>query len=165
MTRLVPLLAVAAALLAGCRDTRLAGKGCAEDKDCGTPVSAYRCEALTGACYCRTDVACPGAQFCNTAGFCQDRAGCEKNADCLDSSLVCDTASGQCERCRGQCARGDPGGRIQRGVSSVCLLVVAGRSPAVSEPSVPTRAVRAAGAPPGASADSRGRTRGCCFNA
>ncbi len=81
---------------AACRDPKLGQKGCQEDKDCGSPASAFRCEPQTGACYCRTDQACPGSQFCNAAGFCQDRAGCEKNADCLDSTLFCDTSSGQC---------------------------------------------------------------------
>ena len=89
--------------LVGCRDTRLAGQGCLEDKDCGSPTSAFRCETQTGVCYCRTDDACPGAQFCNIAGFCQDRSGCENNQDCLDTSTFCDTSSGQCLP-RGRCA-------------------------------------------------------------
>lgn len=98
-------LALSAGLMTmvGCRDTRLNGKGCLEDKDCGSPASAYRCEAQTGVCYCRTDDACPGAQFCNTAGFCQDRSGCENNSDCLDTSTFCDTSSGQCLP-RGRCS-------------------------------------------------------------
>lgn len=79
-----------------CRDSRVEGTGCSEDKDCGDPASAYRCEPLTGECYCRTNQACPPTQFCNTIGFCQDRAGCEKNSDCLDPSLFCDTTSGTC---------------------------------------------------------------------
>lgn len=106
-------LAVAALLLAaGCKDQSLTGVGCREDVDCGSPTSAWRCEAQTGACFCRTDAACPGGQFCNTAGFCQDRAGCEKNEDCLDPSLLCDTSTGQClaqGRCSSdlQCALGE----------------------------------------------------------
>ncbi|MEW6431407.1 MAG: hypothetical protein AB1730_07835 [Myxococcota bacterium] len=97
------LALTAAALLTGCKTSQLSSKGCLEDRDCGDPASAYRCEAHTGVCYCRTDAACPGAQFCNTAGFCQDRAGCEKNLDCLDPSLSCDTTSGQC-LARGRCS-------------------------------------------------------------
>jgi hypothetical protein len=90
------LLLLGSGTLVGCRDQSITTKGCLEDRDCGVPTSAWRCEPQTGACFCRTDQACPGAQFCNLAGFCQDRAGCEKNADCLDGSLFCDTASGQC---------------------------------------------------------------------
>lgn len=103
--RFLAPLVVGAALwaMAGCRDTRLGGKGCQEDKECGTPTSAYRCEAQTGVCYCRTDEACPGAQFCNVAGFCQDRSGCENNQDCIDTSTFCDTSSGQCLP-RGRCS-------------------------------------------------------------
>jgi|APLak6261678615_1056124.scaffolds.fasta_scaffold03274_2 hypothetical protein len=82
--------------LAGCPRDRLRENGCREDKDCGSPASAYRCETQTGVCYCRTDQACPGAQFCNTAGFCQDRSGCASNQDCTDGATYCDTASGQC---------------------------------------------------------------------
>ncbi|MEW5738578.1 MAG: hypothetical protein AB1938_06605 [Myxococcota bacterium] len=97
------LLALAVfGLASGCKTNQLTTKGCLEDRDCGDPSSAYRCEAQTGVCYCRTDEACPGAQFCNTAGFCQDRSGCEKNLDCLDPSLFCDTTSGQC-LARGRC--------------------------------------------------------------
>ena len=90
-------------LMAGCRDPKLAGQGCLQDKDCGSPASAFRCEVQTGVCYCRTDDACPGAQFCNIAGFCQDRSGCENNSDCSDTSTFCDTSSGQCLP-RGRCA-------------------------------------------------------------
>ncbi len=89
--------------LAGCRDPKLGSKACQEDRECGTPASAYRCEAQTGVCYCRTDQACPGAQFCNIAGFCQDRSGCANNQDCLDTSTFCDTSSGQCLP-RGRCS-------------------------------------------------------------
>lgn len=96
-------LGALALVAAGCKTNQLANTGCLEDKDCGDPASAYRCEPQTGVCYCRTDAACPGAQFCNTAGFCQDRAGCEKNADCLDPSLFCDTTSGQC-LAQGRCS-------------------------------------------------------------
>lgn len=87
------LLVVAAA---ACRDTSVTSKGCHADGECGKPAGAWRCEVSTGACFCRQDAACAGSQFCNRLGFCQDRAGCEKNADCLDASKVCDTASGQC---------------------------------------------------------------------
>ncbi len=99
LLRTLPLLLA----LSGCPRDRLAQKGCQQDSDCGSPASAYRCEPQTGVCYCRTDQACPGSQFCNTVGFCQDRAGCEKNADCLDPSLYCDTGSGQCVP-KGRCA-------------------------------------------------------------
>ena len=89
------LLALVA--LTGCKTQKLGNSsGCQEDKDCGSPSSAYRCEAQTGVCYCRTDVACPGSQFCNGLGFCQDRAGCQTNLDCNDNTTYCDTASGQC---------------------------------------------------------------------
>lgn len=98
----IALLAWAAAAI-GCREARLRGKGCQEDKECGTPASAYKCEVQTGVCYCRTDDACGGAQFCNVAGFCQDRSGCETNLDCLDSATFCDTSSGQCLP-RGRCS-------------------------------------------------------------
>ena len=83
-------------LLSACRDTRLTSGGCHEDKDCGAPTSAFRCETQSGLCYCRTDLACPGSQFCNGLGFCQDRAGCQTNLDCTDTTTYCDTASGQC---------------------------------------------------------------------
>ncbi len=91
-----------ALLLAACAKDHLQGQGCATDKDCGDPAAAFRCETQTGTCYCRTNDACPPAQFCNTAGFCQDRAGCETNVDCLDSSLFCDTSTGTCLS-RGRC--------------------------------------------------------------
>lgn len=101
MTR--PTLALSLLVtLAACPKDRLREQGCREDKDCGTPTSAFRCEAQTGVCYCRTDEACPGAQFCNAAGFCQDRSGCETNLDCVDATTYCDTASGQCVP-RGRC--------------------------------------------------------------
>jgi type II secretory ATPase GspE/PulE/Tfp pilus assembly ATPase PilB-like protein len=56
-------------LVCACKDTRLTSGGCREDKDCGSPTSAYRCEAQSGLCYCRSDLACPGSQFCNGIGF------------------------------------------------------------------------------------------------
>ena len=96
-------LALIAAALCDCRSTKLGGKGCQQDSDCGSPSTSYRCEPQTGVCYCRTDDACPGSQFCNTVGFCQDRAGCEVNADCLDATLTCDTASGSCVA-KGRCS-------------------------------------------------------------
>lgn len=80
----------------GCPTERLRSGGCREDKDCGHPAAAFRCEKESGTCYCRTNDACQLREFCNTAGFCQDKAGCEKNADCLDPSLFCDTTSGTC---------------------------------------------------------------------
>lgn len=83
-------------LASACDNTKVKGTGCSEDKDCGSPASAYRCEPQTGECYCRTNQACTPTEFCNTVGFCQDRAGCEKNSDCLDPSLFCDTTSGTC---------------------------------------------------------------------
>ena len=89
-------LALLASLsLAGCRKERVAGSGCIEDKDCGLPASAFRCETRTGQCYCRTDEACHPRELCNPSGFCQDRAGCETNADC-DESQFCETQSGSC---------------------------------------------------------------------
>ncbi len=94
MIRVLVLFALCA--LAGCKTQKLGTKGCAQDTDCGSPAAAFRCEAQTGECYCRTNDACPSRQFCNPAGFCQDRAGCEKNVDCLDSSLFCDTTTGTC---------------------------------------------------------------------
>ncbi len=90
------LLILTALALSGCPRDRLAQKDCQQDSDCGSPASAYRCETQTGVCYCRTDQACPGAQFCNVAGFCQDRSGCASNQDCADNTTYCDTASGQC---------------------------------------------------------------------
>ena len=91
------LISVGLALtLPACRNAKLGSKGCQQDADCGSPATFYRCEPQTGACYCRTDEACPASQFCNTIGFCQDRAGCSVNADCLDPSLFCDAASGSC---------------------------------------------------------------------
>ena len=88
--------------LCGCKPTRLAGQGCREDKECGTPASGFRCEVQTGVCYCRTNDGCQPREFCNPAGFCQDRTGCEKNSDCLDSSLFCDTTTGSCLN-KGRC--------------------------------------------------------------
>ncbi|MBL9039438.1 MAG: hypothetical protein JNG84_13045, partial [Archangium sp.] len=110
--RLVSLGLVAATLTLGCQRTQLAPNGCRSDAECGSPVEAFRCELQTGVCFCRTDAACPGSQFCNASGFCQDRAGCETNADCTDPSLYCDTASGVCVpngRCTSdlQCALGE----------------------------------------------------------
>lgn len=90
-------------LLLGCPKDRLTDKGCKEDKDCGSPTSAYRCETRTGACYCRTNEACLPREFCNTAGFCQDKSGCEKNEDCLDQTLFCDTTTGTCLS-KGRCS-------------------------------------------------------------
>jgi len=89
------VLAVLVALPA-CKDTRLGGKACQVDGDCGSPASAFRCEPQTGVCYCRTDLACPPTQLCNPSGFCQDRAGCQTNADCLGDGLFCDTTAGNC---------------------------------------------------------------------
>lgn len=97
------LVGAALTMFAGCRDTRLGEKACREDSDCGSPASAFRCEAETGVCYCRTDQACPGSQFCNAIGFCQDRSGCATNLDCADATTYCDTASGQCIP-RGRCS-------------------------------------------------------------
>jgi hypothetical protein len=80
---------------AGCRE-RVGNGKCNEDADCGSPAGAFRCEARTGVCYCRTNDACLAREFCNPQGFCQDRAGCETNADCTGDSLFCDTAAGAC---------------------------------------------------------------------
>jgi hypothetical protein len=101
LVRLSLVLAALVAALAGCRDPRTQSRGCNEDKECipegsGHSAAAYRCETQTGACYCRSNEACPAKQFCNLAGFCQDRTGCEKNDDCLDPTLFCDTTSGTC---------------------------------------------------------------------
>jgi hypothetical protein len=116
------LVALSLVVLGGCRDTKLAAGACQQDSDCGSPAAAFRCETQTGVCYCRTDEACPGSQFCNPSGFCQDRAGCATNADCGDPSLFCDTASGQClplGRCTSDldCALGN----ICDTVSSRCI--------------------------------------------
>jgi hypothetical protein len=110
MSRWLLLLIV----IGGCRDTRVGTGGCREDGDCGMPAAAHRCEERTGVCFCRTNEACPAAQFCNLAGYCQDRAGCEKNSDCLDPSLFCDTGSGTCLS-RGRCATD-----VQCGLGQVC---------------------------------------------
>src|SRR5438874_8826795 len=101
--RALGLIGAAFLLACGCKDSRLKGQGCTQDKDCGSPVAAFRCETQTGVCYCRTNDACPPKQFCNTAGFCQDRIGCEKNADCQDPGLFCDTTSGTCLS-KGRCS-------------------------------------------------------------
>jgi hypothetical protein len=111
MIRSTGFALVALMALVGCKPAKLSTKGCNEDKDCGEPVSAYRCEMQTGTCYCRTNAACLPREFCNPAGFCQDRSGCEKNSDCLDPSLFCDTSTGTClskGRCTSdlQCALG-----------------------------------------------------------
>jgi hypothetical protein len=87
-------------LFTGCPRTQLANR-CQADSECGNPASAFRCDS-SGVCYCRTNDACPAAQFCNLAGYCQDRAGCDKSADCLDPSLFCDTGTGTCLS-RGRC--------------------------------------------------------------
>ncbi len=99
--------------LVTCTRTQVVGK-CTEDADCPMPTAAWRCEPVSGACYCRTNDACPPAQFCNVAGYCQDRAGCEKNADCLDPSLYCDTSAGTCVS-RGRCTSD-----IHCGLGEVC---------------------------------------------
>jgi hypothetical protein len=85
----------ACALLVSCKDSKLT-HGCREDKDCGAPASAYRCETQTGQCYCRTDDACPARQYCNSSGFCQDRSGCTTDADCTAGNQFCDTGTGTC---------------------------------------------------------------------
>lgn len=107
-------LTLLGALVAGCKGPGVTGRGCSEDGDCGSPASAFRCEAQTGACYCRNNDACPASQFCNVVGFCQDRSGCEKNADCLDASLFCETTSGTC-LARGRCSND-----LQCGLGQVC---------------------------------------------
>jgi hypothetical protein len=93
------LLLACGFFFSACPRERTQGTGCLEDKDCtpeGKPVSAYRCEVETGACYCRTNEACQPREFCNALGFCQDKAGCEKNSDCIDPSLFCDTTTNTC---------------------------------------------------------------------
>jgi hypothetical protein len=89
-------VALLALFAAGCKTKSINPNGCQQDSDCGSPVTAFRCELETGECYCRTDDACPPAQFCNPAGFCQDRTGCATDADCNDPSLFCDTGTGSC---------------------------------------------------------------------
>lgn len=98
-----PLAALVFVLAAACKPTTVTTKKCLEDKECGSPASAYRCEQQTGVCYCRTNDACAPREFCNAAGFCQDRAGCEKNVDCLDNNLFCDTTTGTCLS-KGRCS-------------------------------------------------------------
>ncbi|KFE62540.1 hypothetical protein [Hyalangium minutum] len=88
-------------LLAACSDTQ-GGAACREPSDCGAPAEAYRCDADSRACLCRTDAACAPGELCNPAGFCQPRAGCEKNADCTDPAFFCDTSTGTC-LARGRC--------------------------------------------------------------
>ena len=91
-------------VLTGCRSDAPDGDTtCREDADCGEPAEAYRCDAETSACRCRTDGACGPGKACNEAGFCQDRAGCESNADC-DAALFCDTRTGTC-LAQGRCTR------------------------------------------------------------
>jgi len=110
-------------LVAGCPDDRLKMRGgCQQDSDCGDPASAWRCELVTGECYCRTNDACPAGKFCNTKGFCQDIAGCATNADCLDPSLFCDTTSGTCLT-RGRCTSDlhCPQGNVCDHARSVCV--------------------------------------------
>jgi hypothetical protein len=107
---------VGLALFAACKSSRLATQGCREDKDCGDPVAAFRCELQTGQCYCRTNDACLSREFCNPAGFCQDRSGCQNNADCLDPSLFCDTTTGTCLG-KGRCASD-----LQCGLGQICDL-------------------------------------------
>lgn len=111
--RLALALALAG-LLSGCKQTKLASGGCATDADCGSPASAFLCEPQTGACFCRTDAACLASQFCNPSGFCQDLAGCSVNADCGDTSLFCDTTTGQCLPL-GRCAND-----LECGLGQVC---------------------------------------------
>ena len=94
--RQLVVVALLLLVVGGCKRQALAPHGCREDKECGSPAAAFRCETQTGTCYCRTNDACLPREFCNPAGFCQDRSGCEKNADCLDSSLFCDTSTGTC---------------------------------------------------------------------
>jgi len=99
--------------LVSCRDTRVMGGKCGVDADCATSMTsslvigaqaaAYRCEAQTGVCYCRTDDACPPSQLCNGLGFCQDRSGCTTNADCGSGNLFCDTSVGECVP-KGRCS-------------------------------------------------------------
>ena len=110
-------------LASACRNNAIKTQGCFEDKDCGDPASAYRCETQTGECYCRTNDACQPREFCNAAGFCQDRAGCEKNSDCLDDSLFCDTTAGTCLS-KGRCTND-----LQCELGQVCDL---GRSTCVA---------------------------------
>jgi hypothetical protein len=89
------VLSLGLLVLASCSN-RVKSRGCREDRDCGSPVSAYRCEPQTGECFCRTNQACPPAQFCNLSGFCQDRSGCTRNSECLDPTLFCDTLTNTC---------------------------------------------------------------------
>src|ERR1035437_8424344 len=96
-------VAASAVALVSCRASKVSSLGCASDSDCGNPAAAYRCEAQTGTCYCRTDVACTPKEFFNTSGFCQDQAGYQTNADCVDPSLSCDTTSATCLS-NGRCA-------------------------------------------------------------
>jgi hypothetical protein len=88
--------------LAGCRSPQLSSGGCQRDEDCGAKAD-FLCEVQTGECFCRTDDACPAAQFCNPSGYCQDKAGCVTNADCGDTSLICETSTGNCLP-RGRCS-------------------------------------------------------------
>lgn len=82
--------------LASCGGPKIKPHGCRQDSDCGVVASDWRCETQTGECYCRTDNACPPAQYCNPEGFCQNRSGCTTNADCADPSTFCDTSTNQC---------------------------------------------------------------------
>jgi len=101
--RVSVLLVSIAVSLVSCRGGRVMGLGCQVDEDCGSPASAYRCQAESGICYCRTNEACPSGQYCNARGFCQEIAGCETNADCLDDTLFCDTTTGTC-LVKGRCS-------------------------------------------------------------
>jgi hypothetical protein len=97
------LLVGLTSMMMGCPRDRIMGGKCGADSDCGSPASAFRCEAQTGVCFCRTDQACPSNQLCNSLGFCQDRAGCATNADCPDTTQFCDTSAGTCLP-RGRCS-------------------------------------------------------------
>lgn len=92
---LVLLCGLLCAWAASCKSQKL-GHGCQQDKDCGTPEAAFRCETQTGECFCRTDDACAARQYCNPAGFCQDRSGCTTDTDCTAANQFCDTSTNTC---------------------------------------------------------------------
>ncbi len=89
--------ALSAVLGLGCskRSSGSAGSsGCGKDSDCGDPA-AFRCDAATGACLCRTSQGCSAGEICNDLGYCQSHVGCSDNSDC-PTGFLCDSTASAC---------------------------------------------------------------------
>ncbi|MBN2496430.1 MAG: hypothetical protein JXR96_17685 [Deltaproteobacteria bacterium] len=92
LTQRLPLVLLAAALLAACSQEERLRSWCASDMDC---PPGYRCDPETGLCLCATDEVCGPDEYCAPDGRCRRSTACDSNLDCPEDEY-CDSTTGNC---------------------------------------------------------------------